>query len=338
MMKDVQKLSPDLFQQANQNNVDNEVIARPSLTFWQDVRRRLFQHKGAMFGFILLALIILLAIFGPMVSKHSYKEQDLGRSKLPPKIPVIENVHWLPFDGTDQYGVDQYEKRDIKEYFWFGTDDLGRDLWTRTWEGTRVSLYIALLAAAIDLVIGVAYGGISAFYGGRVDNIMQRIMEIINGIPYLIIVILMVIIMGSGIWSITLAMAITGWIGMSRIVRGQILKLKNQEYVLASRTLGATNTQLIVKHLIPNVMGPIIVMTMFTIPSAVFGEAFLSFIGLGIQPPFASLGSLVNDGYKSIQTYPHMMFIPAVVISMLILAFNLMADGLRDALDPKMRK
>ncbi|MBL3198978.1 ABC transporter permease, partial [Klebsiella pneumoniae] len=125
-------------------------------------------------------------------------------------------------------------------------------------------LYIALLAAAIDLVIGVAYGGISAFYGGRVDNIMQRIMEIINGIPYLIIVILMVIIMGSGIWSITLAMAITGWIGMSRIVRGQILKLKNQEYVLSSRTLGATNTQLIVNHLIPNVMGPIIVMTMFT--------------------------------------------------------------------------
>lgn len=195
MMKDVQKLSPDLFQPANQSNVDNEVIARPSLTFWQDVRRRLFQHKGAMFGFVLLSLIILLAIIGPMVSKHSYKEQDLGRAKMPPKIPVIENVHWLPFDGTDQYGVDQYEKRDIKEYFWFGTDDLGRDLWTRTWEGTRVSLYIALLAAAIDLVIGVAYGGISAFYGGRVDNIMQRIMEIINGIPYLIIVILMVIIM-----------------------------------------------------------------------------------------------------------------------------------------------
>ena len=226
MMKDVQKLSPDLFQQANQNNVDNEVIARPSLTFWQDVRRRLFQHKGAMLYLVLLVIIALLAIFGPMVSKHSYKEQDLGRAKLPPKIPVIENVHWLPFDGTDQYGVDQYEKRDIKEYFWFGTDDLGSDLWTRTWEGTRVSLYIALLAAAIDLVIGVAYGGISAFYGGRVDNIMQRIMEIINGIPYLIIVILMVIIMGSGIWSITLAMAITGWIGMSRIVRGQILKLK----------------------------------------------------------------------------------------------------------------
>ena len=166
---------------------------------------------------------------------------------------------------------------------------------------------------------------------------MQRIMEIINGIPYLIIVILMVIIMGSGIWSITLAMAITGWIGMSRIVRGQILKLKPRICISISY-IRCNKYTINCETFNSNVMGYIIVMTMFTIPSAVFGEAFLSFIGLGIQPPFASLGSLVNDGYKSIQTYPHMMFIPAVVISILILAFNLMADGLRDALDPKMRK
>ena len=268
-----------------------------------------------------------------MVSKHSYKEQDLGRAKLPPKIPVIENVHWLPFDGTDQYGVDQYENVILKS-----TSGLVQMILAVTYGQehgkVRVSLYIALLAAAIDLVIGVAYGGISAFYGGRVDNIMQRIMEIINGIPYLIIVILMVIIMGSGIWSITLAMAITGWIGMSRIVRGQILKLKPRICISISY-IRCNKYTINCETFNSNVMGPIIVMTMFTIPSAVFGEAFLSFIGLGIQPPFASLGSLVNDGYKSIQTYPHMMFIPAVVISILILAFNLMADGLRDALDPK---
>ncbi|MEH6891811.1 oligopeptide ABC transporter permease [Bacillus sp. JJ864] len=338
MMKDVQKISPDLFQPANRSNVDNEVIARPSIKFWEDVRRRLFQHKGAVFGMVILAIIVLLAIFGPMMSKYSYKDQDLNRAKIPPRVQGLEHIHWLPFDGVDQYGVDQYEKRDIKEYFWFGTDDLGRDIWTRTWEGTRVSLYIALLAAVIDLIIGVAYGGVSAFYGGRVDNFMQRFVEVLNGIPYLIVVILMVIVMDPGILSITLAMTLTGWIGMSRVVRGQVLKMKDQEYVLASRTLGATNTQLIVKHLVPNLMGSIIVMTMFTIPHAVFGEAFLSFIGLGIQPPLASLGSLVSDGYKSIQTYPHMMFIPAAVISMLILALNLLADGLRDALDPKMRK
>ena len=198
---------------------------------------------------------------------------------------------------------------------------------------TRIIIYRSF-SGRIDLVIGVAYGGISAFYGGRVDNIMQRIMEIINGIPYLIIVILMVIIMGSGIWSITLAMAITGWIGMSRIVRGQILKLKPRICISISY-IRCNKYTINCETFNSNVMGPIIVMTMFTIPSAVFGEAFLSFIGLGIQPPFASLGSLVNDGYKSIQTYPHMMFIPAVVISILILAFNLMADGLRDALVQK---
>ncbi|MED4971435.1 ABC transporter permease, partial [Parageobacillus toebii] len=211
-------------------------------------------------------------------------------------------------------------------------------LWTRTWYGTRISLYIGLLAALIDLCIGIAYGGISGFYGGRVDNIMQRIIEILYGIPSLIVVILFILIFEPGIISITLAMVITGWMTMARIVRGQILKLKNMEYVLAARTLGASNSRLIFKHLIPNVVGPIIITTMFTIPSAIFTEAFLSFIGLGIRPPEASLGSLVNEGYKSIQTYPHMMIIPAVVISLLILSFNLVADGLRDALDPKMRK
>jgi oligopeptide transport system permease protein len=332
------KISPELFQPANLSAVDNEVIARPSLTYWQDVRRRLFKNKGATFGLIIIILISFFAIFGPSMSKYSYRDQDLNRAKLPPKIPVLEKIEFLPFDGKDQYGVDQYAKRGIKEYFWFGTDDLGRDQWTRTWEGTRVSIYIGLLAAFVDMIIGVTYGGISGFYGGRVDTIMQRIVEVLVGIPYLIVVILLVILLEPGVLSISLAMVATGWINMSRIVRGQVLKLKGQEYVLASRTLGASNGKLIAKHLIPNVMGPIIVMAMFTIPNAIFAEAFLSFIGLGIRPPFASLGSLVNDGYKSIQTYPHMMFIPAAVISLLILSFNLLADGLRDALDPKMRK
>ncbi|MBO9128651.1 oligopeptide ABC transporter permease [Bacillus sp. 165] len=332
------KISPELFQPANLAEIDNELIARPSLTYWQDVRRRLFKNKGATLGLIIIVMIALFAIFGPSMNKYSYKDQDLNFAKLPPKIPVLEHIEFLPFDGKDQYGVDQYAKRNIKEYFWFGTDDLGRDQWTRTWEGTRVSIYIGLLAAVVDMIIGVTYGSVSAFYGGRIDTIMQRIVEVLVGIPYLIIVILLVILLEPGILSISLALVATGWINMSRIVRGQVLKLKNQEYVLASRTLGASNGKLILKHLLPNVMGPIIVMAMFTIPGAIFAESFLSFIGLGIRPPFASLGSLVNDGYKSIQTYPHMMFIPAFVISLLILSFNLLADGLRDALDPKMRK
>ncbi|WP_416828746.1 oligopeptide ABC transporter permease [Ectobacillus polymachus] len=331
-------LSPDLFQPANKSEKNQEQFIRPSLTYWQDVRARLFRNKGAIAGIVILLIIFFFAAFGPSMSKYSYKDQDLNRAKLPPRIPVLEQVSWLPFNGTDQYGVNQYEKKDVQEYFWFGTDDLGRDLWVRTWEGTRISIYIGFLAAIIDMFIGVAYGGISGFYGGRTDNIMQRIVEILNGIPFLIIVILFMLILQPGVLSISLAMVVTGWINMSRVVRGQMLKLKGQEYVLASRTLGASNGMLIAKHLIPNVTGPIIVMTMFTIPTAIYTEAFLSFIGLGIRPPYASLGSLVSDGFKSIQTYPHMMIVPSVVISLLILSFNLFADGLRDALDPKMRK
>ncbi|MFB7139598.1 oligopeptide ABC transporter permease [Gottfriedia sp. NPDC056225] len=334
-----QKISSDLFQPANVDLNNADKISRPSDSFWKDARRRFMRNKGAMLGFIILGILLIFTLFGPMISGHSYKDQDLKRAKLPPKIGVLANVKFLPFDGYDQYGNDVYKDKGIKENYWFGTDDLGRDLFTRTWSGARVSILIGLLAAVIDMLIGVTFGGISGFFGGRVDTIMQRIAEVLMGIPYLIVVILFILIFKNpGILSIALAMVITGWVSMSRIVRGQMLKLKNQEFVLASRTLGATNTQLIAKHLIPNIMGPIIVMMMFTIPSAIFSEAFLSFIGLGIAPPKASLGSLVSDGFKSLQTFPHMMIIPAIVISLLILSFNLIADGLRDALDPKSSK
>lgn len=335
MKKDI---SPELFELANRPASENEVIARPSLTFFQDVKRSLFANKGAVAGMIVLAFIVLMAIFAPMMSSHSYKEQDLQRAKMPPRIQVLENISFLPFDGYDQYGNNVYEDKGIDEYYWFGTDDLGRDIWVRTWQGTRVSLFIGVMAAIIDMVMGVTYGGISAFYGGKVDTAMQRFMEILAGIPYLIVVILFILVFDAGIKTIILAMCVTGWIGMSRVVRGQVLKLKNQEYVLASQTLGASNTKLIIKHLIPNVMSSIIVMAMFTVPSAIFSEAFLSFIGLGLKPPLASLGTLVNDGQKSLQTFPHMLMYPALVLSLIILCFNLVADGLRDALDPKMRK
>ncbi len=333
-----QEHNPELFQLVTENRGDSDRIERPSLSFWHDAWLRLKKNKGAIAGLILIVILIFMALVGPSMDGHSFKEQNIRHAKLPPKIPGLEKISWLPFDGLDQDGFDMYKTKDVKEDYWFGTDELGRDLFTRTWKGTQISLYIGILAALIDLFIGIAYGGISGFYGGRVDNIMQRIIEILVGIPQLIIVILFILIFKAGIFTITLAMVITGWIGMARIVRGQILKLKNQEYVLASRTLGATGNRLIWKHLLPNVMGQIIVTTMFTVPGAIFTEAFLSFIGLGIAPPNASLGSLVNDGFKSIQTYPHMLIIPAVVISLLILSFNLLADGLRDALDPKMKK
>lgn len=315
-----------------------EAITRPAMTYWNEVWRRFRKNKAAFTGLILITIILGLAIFGPYANGHGYDEQDLTRANLPPKVPGLEHIPWLGFNGTDIQGVDRYETSGVKEYFWFGTDNLGRDLWTRVWEGTRISLYIAFLAATIDLIFGVAYGGISAYYGGRIDNIMQRIVEILVGIPSLIVVILLILVLQPGIVSITLAMVITGWAGMARIVRGQILKLKEQEYVLASRTLGARDRRLIWKHLIPNSMGPIIITTMFTIPTAIFTEAFLSFIGLGLQPPTASLGTLINAGYKLMRIYPHMLAFSSIIISMIMISFNLIGDGLRDALDPKMRK
>ncbi len=210
-------------------------------------------------------------------------------------------------------------------------------MFSRLWSGTQISLFIALAAALIDMVIGVVYGGVSAYYGGRVDDIMQRIVEILIGIPNLVVVILMILVMEPGILAIIIAITLTGWIGMSRIVRGQILRYKNQEFVLAARTLGASNNRIIGKHLLPNILGIIIINTMFTIPGAIFFEAFLSFIGLGLQAPAASLGTLINDGYKLIEYQPHILFFPAFVLSVLMIAFNLLGDGLRDAFDPKMK-
>lgn len=331
------EITDDLFQPA-ESEKGSDAISRPTITYWTEVWKRFRKNKAAFIGLILISIILVLALFGPYANQHGYDEQNLARANLPPKIPVLEQVSWLGLNGTDIQGVDRYKESGITEYFWFGTDNLGRDLWTRVWEGTRISLYIAVLAAIIDLIIGVAYGGISAYYGGRIDNIMQRIVEILVGIPSLIVVILLILVLQPGIISITLAMVITGWVGMARIVRGQILKLKEQEYVLASRTLGAKDRRLIWKHLIPNTMGPIIITTMFTIPTAIFTEAFLSFIGLGLQPPIASLGTLINDGYKLLRIYPHMLAFSSVIISLIMISFNLIGDGLRDALDPKMRK
>ncbi|QTC42117.1 ABC transporter permease [Bacillus sp. V3] len=334
----LEQLSPELFQQQKANEEEAEKISRPTLNFWQDAWIRLRKSKGAMIGIVIMLIVAFFAIFGPGMNDHKFSDQEIRHAKLPPKIEALSGISWLPFDGKDADGFDVYESRQVEENYWFGTDDLGRDLWTRTWSGTRISLYIGILAAFIDFLIGISYGGISGYYGGKVDDIMQRIIEILVGIPNLIVVILFILVFEPGIFSITMAMVITGWTTMARIVRGQVLQLKNQEFVLASRTLGASSNRLIFKHLLPNVMGPVIITTMFTVPGAIYTEAFLSFIGLGIAPPKASLGSLVNDGYKSIQSFPHMMLVPSVVISLVILSFNLMADGLRDALDPKMRK
>jgi oligopeptide transport system permease protein len=373
----------DLFVPLVRKEDTSEKISAPSRTFFQDAKRTLLGNKPAVFSMILILIIIIMSIVGPWMNDFGSDEQDLKRAKMPPRVPVLENVSWLGMDGTlsgkfqgkdvqqatakanarfdnkeDFIDIEVlnegdgtrhsaeveatfriYEAKDMKDtYFWFGSDALGRDQWTRLWEGTRVSLIIAFVAAVLDLVIGVAYGGISGFYGGRVDNVMQRIAEILVGIPNLVIILLMMLVLKPGIISIVIALSITGWIGMSRIVRGEVLKLKNQEFVLASRTLGTSNGTIIRKHLVPNISGIIIINTMFSVPGAIFFEAFLSFIGLGIVPPDASLGSLIDLGFDNLRLYPYMLVFPAIVISVLMIAFNIVGDGLRDAFDPKMHK
>ncbi|NOU54988.1 ABC transporter permease [Brevibacillus borstelensis] len=312
-----------------------EQVSGQTVSVWKDAWRRLLQNRGTVIAMCIIVLITLLALIGPQLSGRPYDEQNLTFSNLPPKVAGLE---WLGFDGKDAKGIDQYEARGITEHFWFGTDEFGRDLWTRVWKGTQISLTIALLAALLDLVIGVAYGGISAFYGGKIDNVMQRIIEVLVGIPNLIVIILFILILDPGIFSIVLAMIVTGWVGMARVVRGQMMQIKAQEFVLASRALGASNSRLIVKHLLPNAVGPILVTLMFTIPTAIFFEAFLSFIGLGLQPPLASLGVLIQDGYVSMRYFTYKLVFPGIVISALMISFNLLADGLRDALDPRMKK
>ncbi len=299
----------ELFVKAYVDESEKEHIARPNLTALQDGWLRLKKNKAAVVCLFTLIAIGLLAILAPEFSRYSYKETNYDIIYL---IPSMEHL--------------------------FGTDQFGRDLWVRTWMGTRISLLIALVAALLDLTLGVTYGAVSALAGGKVDAIMQRIIEVLVGIPHLIIVILLMMVMPAGIWTIVVALSITGWVNMARLVRGSILKLKNQEFVLAARVLGTSTAGIIWKHLIPNTVGVIVINAMFTIPSAIFTEAFLSFIGIGMQEPKASLGVLINNGYQVLRNFPHVLIFPAIVIVLIMVCFSILGDGLRDALDPRMRK
>jgi len=290
---------------ADLSNIRKELKSEERKLFF----RRFRSNKLLLTGTIIILFLLLVTIVGPfLVTQDPYEMVVQDRLEGP------SSEHLL------------------------GTDEFGRDLWTRVRRGTQVSLIIAVVAAILDLLIGVIYGSISGFYGGKLDDFMQRVIEVLVGIPNLILIILFILIFKPGIVTIILAMVITGWVNMARIVRGQILQLKGQEFILASRALGATNRQLIWKHLIPNTLGPIIVTLMFTIPTAIFFEAFLSFIGIGIQPPLASLGTLIEDGYQDMRFFSYKLIFPAVLISAIMISFNVLGDGLRDALDPKMRK
>ncbi|NWO15066.1 MAG: ABC transporter permease [Virgibacillus sp.] len=287
-----------------------ETVSRPSLSYWKDASRRLVKNKLAMTGLVFLVLLTVFAIFAPLLSPYEVNKQDLPNQYQPPSLE-----------------------------HWFGTDSGGRDVFTRTWYGARISLFVGLMAALIDFTIGIIYGGLSGYKGGRTDNIMMRIIEVLYGLPYLLVVILLLVVLGPSLGTIILALTVTGWVGMARIVRGQVLQIKNYEFVLASRSFGAKTARIIRKNLLPNTMGPIIVQMTLTVPSAIFAEAFLSFLGLGIQAPFASWGVMANDSLGAILSgHWWTLFFPAFFISFTMFAFNVLGDGLQDALDPKLRK
>lgn len=220
----------------------------------------------------------------------------------------------------------------------FGTDKLGRDVWVRNLYGARISLLVGIVAALVTGIVGVIYGGVSGYEGGRVDNIMMRIVDLINSIPLMLIVILISVVLTGGLATIILTIGLVYWVGMARQVRGQVLSLKEQEFVLAAKTLGASKWRIIMRHLIPNALGPIIVSMMMSIPQAIFTESFLSFIGLGVSAPMASWGTLASDALGGIRSYPYLLIVPSLSIALTMFAFNFVGDGLRDALDPKLRK
>ncbi|MHC1734224.1 MAG: oligopeptide ABC transporter permease [Erysipelotrichaceae bacterium] len=312
-----------------------EMLVGSTTPFLKDAWRRFTKNKGALVGLIAIAVIFLFALIGPYINEHAYNVLDKIHINLPPRVPFLEKLGI--FNGSEGKYNPYIEKGFNNDYFWFGTDVLGRDLWDRVWMGTRISFYIAMVAVGIDMVIGIGYGMVSGFFGGKVDMVMQRIVEILSGIPNLVVVTLFVLVLKPGMVSIILALMITGWISMSRVVRSQVLKMKEHEFILAAKTLGASSFIILFKELLPNIIGQIIVMTMFSIPNAIFYESFLAFIGLGLQPPLASLGVLIADGYRAMITHPHLVIFPTVVLSVLMLSFNLIADGLRDAFDPKMK-
>lgn len=407
---------------SSEQKLDKEQT-RKSLTYWQDVWRRLRKNRLAVIGLVGVVIIMLFATVGPLLNKYVPTKQYLDYKNIPPRLEVYklddditvfmsEMYHLMlvsdngeliqRFDlaeddkdfinktytyrlydeagneiavvigdfsyQTDPLTVDEgidfsltyngVETKHSTDTVWnktflLGTDLNGRDLLARVMYGTGISLIIAFTAAFINFFIGVFYGSISGFFGDTTDIIMMRIVDIINSIPLLLYVILLMVVLKDsnfelyvldpvfgtgGLGTIILTLVSVYWVGMARLVRGQVLGLKEQEYVLAARTMGVSNLNIIRKHLIPNALGPIIVTLTMMIPTAVFTEAFLSFIGLGISAPKASLGSLASDGASYMQTYPYQLLVPSIVIAFMMLAFNFLGDGLRDALDPRLRK
>ena len=361
------------FQMIQSEEIHDEKFQTKPIGFFKDAMIRLSKSAVAVTSFTIIVIVILSSLIVPNITGYGYREQNIAAKDLPPRIPLLEDIGIA--DGTrvlknrkkealsdpKRYPegsvleiVREFEAKgvamvDVKvdayvyagvsadEYHWFGTDYLGRDLCTRLFKGARVSLLIAFVSVVTNVIIGVIYGAISGYYGGKVDIVMTHFAEVLDGLPYVVVTILFMLLLGAGITSLILAMCVTGWIGTSRLIRAQFFRFKEREYVLAARTLGVGDIALIFRHILPNCVGPLITRAMIAIPGAIFSESFLAYIGLGIAPPEPSIGILLSDGQNVLLQYPYQTFFPAVLISVLMIAFNMFANGLRDALDPTKR-
>jgi len=286
----------------------SEALPEKGISYWKDAWIRLRANRPAIFGLTILVIMIGCAIIVPFFSPHTYYETHLALKNNAPCASFL-----------------------------FGTDELGRDLFTRIWWGARISLFVGITAAVIDMAIGVFYGAFAGMVGGKLEEFMMRLTDILHSLPHLLIVILLMVIMKPGVTTILIALTITGWINMARIVRAQILQIKQNDFVMAAYMLGASRWRVLFRHLIPNSIGSIITTMTLTIPAAIFTEAFLSFLGLGVQAPIASWGTMASDGLSALRYYPWRLFFPAGFISITMLALNLLGDGIRDAFDPRLR-
>ena len=371
--KELLNLPASDFESLHQEDIKDEKFKTKPIGFFKDAAIRLTKSKVSIIAAVIISIIILLAIIVPPISPYGFNQQNINATYLPPKIPGLEKLGI--FDGTrvlksrkvarlsdtEAYPegsvieyfnvvevkgqqmadvrVDAYRMAELPEdeYHWFGTDYLGRDLLTRLFKGARISLLIAFFSVLTNVFIGVIYGAVSGYYGGKVDLILTHFSEVLDGMPYIVVTILFMILFGSGMVSIILALTITGWIGTSRLIRAQFYRFKGREYVLAARTLGVPDRTLIFRHILPNCVGPLITRAMIAIPGAIFSESFLAYLGLGIKPPNPSIGVLLSDGQSVLLQYPYQIVFPAILISVLMIAFNLFSNGLRDALDPTKR-
>ncbi len=295
------------FTPVSENEKEKDIIVRPSISYWKNVFRKMVTNKISMLCLIYTVIIVGFAILAPILSPYNYDTTSLKERNLFPG-----GVHW------------------------FGTDAVGRDLWTRIWVGARVSLLIGLFGSILPEIVGIMIGGIAGYFGGWVDMVIMRVIDVGLCIPSLVYITMLMLFLGGGPVTIILALALTGWMGSARNVRGRIMQFKNREFVLASRTLGGSSMRLIFKDILPNIMGQLVVGITSGIPQAIFMEAYLSFIGMGVQSPMTSWGQLSQTGVNLYRIYPYQLYIPSIIISLTILIFYIFGNCLRDALDPKL--